>query len=131
MLLKSPPSAFSLAGKPRVHSITILRRPSLANQQNFNGRLVKQPQSSNAAAVPGFAIKAVAAANETDSNRAILNVEFEPFEELNEELLLVPTAPQESIARYKFTDSCEAAINVQIKYHSPSLFIDNYVLRIS
>lgn len=42
-------------------------------------------------------------------------VVFQPFEELKGELSLVPQAKDQSLARQKFVDECEAAINEQIK----------------
>ena len=42
-------------------------------------------------------------------------VMFQPFEELKGELSLVPQAEGQSLARQKFVDECEAAINEQIK----------------
>ncbi|RWW41173.1 hypothetical protein BHE74_00053367 [Ensete ventricosum] len=50
----------------------------------------------------------------------ITGVVFEPFEELkHSELCLVPTAPDQSLARQKYADDSEAAINLQIKYPLP------------
>ncbi|XP_078435472.1 ferritin-4, chloroplastic-like [Wolffia australiana] len=47
-------------------------------------------------------------------SRAITGVVFEPFEEVKKELSLVPSAPNESLARHKYSEACEAAINEQI-----------------
>jgi hypothetical protein len=41
---------------------------------------------------------------------------FEPFEEVKKELDLVPTVPQVSLARQKYCDEVEAAVNEQIKW---------------
>ncbi|TYH19654.1 hypothetical protein ES288_A05G368800v1 [Gossypium darwinii] len=41
-----------------------------------------------------------------------------PFEEVKKELNLVPTLPQVSLARQKFSEECEAAINQQINVES-------------
>lgn len=57
------------------------------------------------------------------NNRAALDVVFEPFEEVKKELLLVPTVPQQSLGRHKYSDECENAINEQIKYRLLSLSI--------
>lgn len=62
----------------------------------------------------------VALASNEASNRPVLDVVFEPFEEVKKELLLVPTVPQASLARQKYSDKCEAAINDQIKWVSLS-----------
>lgn len=48
------------------------------------------------------------------NSRPLTGVIFEPFEEVKKELDLVPNVPQVSLARQKFTDECEAAINEQI-----------------
>jgi ferritin heavy chain len=42
-------------------------------------------------------------------------VVFQPFEEIKGELALVPQSPDKSLARHKFVDDCEAALNEQIK----------------
>ena len=49
------------------------------------------------------------------SNHVITGVVFQPFEEIKSDVSLVPVAPDLSIARQKYADECEAAINVQIK----------------
>lgn len=54
-------------------------------------------------------------ATKGSNNRPLTGVVFEPFEEVKKELDLVPTVPQASLARQKFVDECEAAINEQIK----------------
>ncbi|KAL5204543.1 hypothetical protein ABZP36_009414 [Zizania latifolia] len=59
-------------------------------------------------------------------------VVFQPFEELRGELSLVPQAKDQSLARQKFPDECEAAINEQINveynasyaYHSLFAYFD-------
>ncbi|WVZ54955.1 hypothetical protein U9M48_005680 [Paspalum notatum var. saurae] len=59
-------------------------------------------------------------------------VVFQPFEELKGELALVPQAPEQSLARHKYVDECEAAINEQINveynasyaYHSLFAYFD-------
>ncbi|CAA6669293.1 unnamed protein product [Spirodela intermedia] len=56
----------------------------------------------------------VAMAASDAGNRALTGVVFEPFEEVKKELSLVPSAPNQSLARQKYTDNCEAAINEQI-----------------
>ncbi|KAG8089306.1 hypothetical protein GUJ93_ZPchr0011g27445 [Zizania palustris] len=59
-------------------------------------------------------------------------VVFQPFEELKGELSLVPQAKDQSLARQRFLDDCEAAINEQINveynvsyaYHSLFAYFD-------
>lgn len=59
----------------------------------------------------GFSVSASKSAN----NRPLTGVIFEPFEEVKKELDLVATGAQVSLARQKYTDDSEAAINEQIK----------------
>lgn len=63
----------------------------------------------------------VCAAAKNANHRPLTGVVFEPFEEVKKELMLVPSVPQDSIARHKYSDDCESVINEQIKYNS--LFI--------
>nr|ABD66598.1 iron-binding protein [Pyrus pyrifolia] len=56
----------------------------------------------------------VVCASKNATNRPLTGVVFEPFEEVKKELDLVPTLPQFSLARQKYTDESEAAINGQI-----------------
>lgn len=42
-------------------------------------------------------------------------VVFEPFEELKNDAFVVPVDPHVSLARQRYSDECEAAINEQIK----------------
>ncbi|XP_077213461.1 ferritin 4 [Tasmannia lanceolata] len=63
---------------------------------------------------------------------ALTGVIFEPFEEVKKELMLVPTSPQDSIARQRYSDDCEAATNEQINveynvsyvYHAMFAYFD-------
>ncbi|WOL05569.1 ferritin-3, chloroplastic [Canna indica] len=75
----------------------------------------------------------VAAAASGDGGQAITGVIFEPFKELqNNELSLVPLAPGQSLARQKYADDSEEAINVQINveynvsyvYHAMFAYFD-------
>lgn len=60
----------------------------------------------------------VVCASKESNSRPLTGVVFQPFEEVKKELDLVPTVPHASLARHKFEDGCEAAINEQIKYGS-------------
>lgn len=52
-----------------------------------------------------------------EGSQTITGIVFQPFEELKQtEASLVPIALDLSLARQKYTDDCEAAVNVQIKY---------------
>ncbi|KAK2975271.1 hypothetical protein RJ640_010276 [Escallonia rubra] len=57
---------------------------------------------------------AVSAALSEMSNSALTGVVFQPFEEVKREELTVPIAPQISLARQRFSEDCEAALNEQI-----------------
>ncbi|XP_061347140.1 ferritin-3, chloroplastic-like [Gastrolobium bilobum] len=74
----------------------------------------------------------VVQASEEHNNRPVLDIAFEPFEEVKKELLVIPTMPHESLARQMYTDQCEAALNTQINveynisfvYHAMSAYFD-------
>lgn len=76
--------------------------PSLLKKNNF----------------PAFVVCAAKGSN----NKPLTGVIFEPFEEVKKELMLVPTGSHDSLARQKYVDECEAAINEQIKYVFVVLF---------
>jgi ferritin heavy chain len=48
------------------------------------------------------------------ANRSETGIVFEPFAEVQSQLVQVPSAYSESLARQRFSSSCEAAINDQI-----------------
>ncbi|KAL0450977.1 UNVERIFIED_CONTAM: Ferritin-1, chloroplastic [Sesamum latifolium] len=56
---------------------------------------------------------AAGASNET-VGLPLTGVLFQPFEEVKKDELMVPTAPEVSLARQGFSEECEAAINEQI-----------------
>ncbi|GER30404.1 ferritin [Striga asiatica] len=66
------------------------------------------------------------------NNKPLTGVVFEPFEEVKKELMLVPTVPQDSLARQKYSVESEAAINEQINveynvsyvYHAMFAYFD-------
>lgn len=61
----------------------------------------------------GFSFSVCAA--KQSNNRPLTGVLFEPFEEVKKELMLVPSVPQDSLARQKYSNESEASINEQIK----------------
>ncbi|XVF76881.1 hypothetical protein PTKIN_Ptkin13bG0302700 [Pterospermum kingtungense] len=73
----------------------------------------------------------VSASLETN-NDSLTGVVFKPFEEVKKEELDIPVAPYVSLARQKYADDCEAAINEQINveynvsyvYHSLYAYFD-------
>ncbi|TYI87751.1 hypothetical protein E1A91_D04G157900v1, partial [Gossypium mustelinum] len=73
----------------------------------------------------------ISASLETE-NLALTGVVFQPFDEFKKEDFDIPVTPQVSLARQKYTDDCEAAINEQINveysvsyvYHSLYAYFD-------
>ncbi|KAK8950229.1 hypothetical protein KSP40_PGU006353 [Platanthera guangdongensis] len=67
-----------------------------------------------------------------ESSRTLTGVVFQPFEEVQHELSLVPPSSDKSLARQKYVDECEAAINEQINveynisyvYHAMFAYFD-------
>jgi ferritin heavy chain len=59
---------------------------------------------------------AVVAQAKSEKSKSVAGVIFEPFEEVKSTLALVPQEIDQSLARHKYLDECEAAINEQIKY---------------
>ncbi|KAJ8533104.1 hypothetical protein K7X08_015993 [Anisodus acutangulus] len=63
---------------------------------------------------------------------SLTGVVFEPFDEVKKDEFMVPMTPQTSLARQRFADECEAAINEQINveynvsyvYHSMYAYFD-------
>ncbi|KAM0013283.1 Ferritin-2 [Helianthus debilis subsp. tardiflorus] len=78
------------------------------------------------------AIVCAAAKGGSPNSRTITGVVFEPFEEVKKELSLVPNGPQQSLARQKYADQSEAAVNEQINveynvsyvYHAMYAYFD-------
>uniref|UniRef100_A0A5B7AEQ4 Ferritin n=1 Tax=Davidia involucrata TaxID=16924 RepID=A0A5B7AEQ4_DAVIN len=77
----------------------------------------------------GFVVSASA---ETGNLAPLTGVVFQPFQEVKKEALIVPFAPHISLARQRFLEECEAAINEQINveysvsyvYHSMYAYFD-------
>lgn len=67
-----------------------------------------------------------------DVSSSLTGVVFEPFDEVKKDEFMVPMTPQTSLARQRFADECEAAINEQINveynvsyvYHSMYAYFD-------
>ncbi|XP_073297658.1 ferritin-2, chloroplastic-like [Primulina huaijiensis] len=74
----------------------------------------------------------VVCASKQANNKPLTCVVFEPFEEVKKELMLMPTVPQASLARQKYADGSEAAVNEQINveynvsyvYHAMYAYFD-------
>jgi ferritin heavy chain len=68
----------------------------------------------------------------SEQSKVITGVIFEPFEEVKSTLALVPQEVDQSLARHKYLDECEAAINEQINveynvsyvYHAMFAYFD-------
>ncbi|KAF9596692.1 hypothetical protein IFM89_012891 [Coptis chinensis] len=100
MLLRAP-SSISLSSTMQGEVISSSSSsPSFLNFSSRNG--LKRGN--------GFVVYAA----KENNSRPLTGIVFEPFEEVKKELLLVPSVPQDSLARHKYTDACEAAINEQI-----------------
>ncbi|KAC9203420.1 hypothetical protein R6Q59_012569 [Mikania micrantha] len=113
MLLKSPPTLSFLTA---------------ATVDDNSGRF---PFTSSSLAMPATIVcAAVKGGSSNDSPLA--GIVFEPFEAVKKELDLVPSVPQQSLARQKFADSSEACINEQINveynvsyvYHAMYAYFD-------
>ncbi|GAB4827638.1 Ferritin-3, chloroplastic [Ancistrocladus abbreviatus] len=97
--------------------------------QSHNLSSVLRFSSSKSSGNGGFA---VSASQQEANSRPLTGVVFEPFEEVKKELSMVPTVPQVSLARQKYSDQCEAAINEQINveynvsyvYHAMFAYFD-------
>ncbi|PKU65221.1 ferritin-3, chloroplastic-like [Dendrobium catenatum] len=103
--------------------------------------LRRRPPAAGVLRIPmakGSAGRVVAATGDERSG-ALTGFLFEPFEEVQHELALVPSSPDKSLARQKYVDECEAAINEQINveynvsyvYHAMFAYFDrdNVALR--
>ncbi|KAL8129421.1 hypothetical protein V2J09_018576 [Rumex salicifolius] len=74
----------------------------------------------------------VAALAENSNNSTMTGLVFQPFEEVKSDSFLVPSSGNVSLARQKYADECEAAINEQINveynvsyvYHSLFAYFD-------
>jgi ferritin heavy chain len=76
---------------------------------------VPPPASARVPFTKGSTVACRAAAKGRKEEVLVSGVMFQPFEELKGELSLVPQAGGQSLARQKFVDESEAALNEQIK----------------
>lgn len=107
----------------------------LSSQRETLGPLfstVSSPFSSYGSSLKSFhrnsGFQVLVCAAKGSNNRPLTGVVFEPFEEVKKELMLVPASPQQSLARQKYLDECEAAINEQIKLVPPLFLLYIYFL---
>ncbi|XP_021732536.1 ferritin-3, chloroplastic-like [Chenopodium quinoa] len=126
MLLRASP-AFSLLANNGGETNSLSSANSVSNSLSFSSVRFSSPAKNPNNG--GFSVSA--AAPETNS-RPLTGVIFEPFEEVKKELSMVPTVPQASLARQKYADDCESAINEQINveynvsyvYHAMYAYFD-------
>ncbi|KAF5467472.1 hypothetical protein F2P56_017293 [Juglans regia] len=134
MMLRAAPD-FSVLNSPHGEALGPL--PSSVSSQSSNSfsplkysaSLASSLRFSTAKKHNGFS---VCAASKGANNRPLTGVVFEPFEEVKKELDLVPTVPQVSLARQKYLDECESAVNEQINveynvsyvYHAMYAYFD-------
>ncbi|XP_043723154.1 ferritin-4, chloroplastic-like [Telopea speciosissima] len=109
MLLSSPASSLSItqgASRSPFQSSSFVSPSSLNSSSSF----VSIPLRKGG---DGFVVSAAA---KDSGNRSLTGVVFEPFEEMKKVPLstLVPVSPHQSLARQKYADDSEAAINEQI-----------------
>nr|KJB76236.1 hypothetical protein B456_012G079300 [Gossypium raimondii] len=123
MLLTAAP-AFSLVN-PQVEHQGLPLFSSVPSAQSSSSFLRLSSPSNGVGSAVVFASKG-------SENKPLTGVVFEPFEEVKKELNLVPTLPQVSLARQKFSEECAAAINQHINveysisygYHAMFAYFD-------
>ncbi|KAM0041844.1 putative ferroxidase [Helianthus debilis subsp. tardiflorus] len=106
MLLRAPPT------------LSFLTRPT-SNETQYRS-------------LPPSTVVCAAAKGGSSNHAPLAGVVFEPFEEVKKELNLVPSVPQQSIARQKYADAAEASVNEQINveynvsyvYHAMYAYFD-------
>ncbi|KAL8162639.1 hypothetical protein V2J09_014128 [Rumex salicifolius] len=124
MLLRTA-SAFSVLSSNGDHQNSLLSAGSSSSQSlSLNSSAFRLSSPAKA----GF----VSCASKEANSMPLTGVVFEPFEEVKKELSMVPTVPQDSLARHKYATDCEAAINEQINveynvsyvYHAMFAYFD-------
>ncbi|CAO2817009.1 unnamed protein product [Amaranthus hypochondriacus] len=124
MLLKASPSFSLLSNNVGISDNT--QSLSSVNSFSVSPTFLRMPSAKDPN--NGFSVCAAAESN----SRTLNGVIFEPFEEVKKELAMVPNVPHISIARQKYADECEAAINEQINveynvsyvYHAMFAYFD-------
>ena len=112
MFLRSV-SSFSVQTKQGDNLISSLRGSPALSSSSLSFVF---PSSSALSFPPRKHGRAFRVSTSLESNNFVLTgVVFQPFEEVKKQELDIPVVPQASLARQKYTDECEAAINEQIK----------------
>lgn len=92
--------------------------PALSLLSSGGGDLFPPSRTTSNLLFPSRACRgytfSVRAAKGTNA-KSLTGIVFEPFEEVKKEMDLVPSTPLVSLARHKFADDSESAINDQIK----------------
>jgi ferritin heavy chain len=131
MLLKAAP-AFSLLNPPRGETLgplcfSVSPSSCSVSPLNSSASLASTLRFSSAKKDSGAVI---CAASKGANHRPLTGVVFEPVEAVKKELDLVPTVPQDSLARQKYCNEAEAAINEQIKWDFCLVFIALNILHV-
>lgn len=100
-------------------AFALLNTPKSTNGENLLTHKSFSTKSGN-----GFMV----CASKGTNHKPLTGVVFEPFEELKKEFMLVPSLPQASLARQKYCDESEAAINEQIKWVCFIIFVIVFVV---
>lgn len=108
-LTKMAQAVTASAGSLATLSTSVATKASLKASSfvNVSGAWKSQPKRN-------LAVRA--AGGDESETRTITGVVFEPFVEVESQLVQVPTEYSESLARQRYATSSEAAINDQIKY---------------
>eukprot|EP01018_Ginkgo_biloba_P001054 Gb_13452 [translate_table: standard] len=102
----------------RASATTTAAVASLRQQDAFKNKVVENPRVfwiPNSTQRREGLCHVRAVTGETNS-KPLTGVIFEPFTEVQSELVQVPKTSTQSFARQQFKDACEAALNEQIKY---------------
>ncbi|KAI9118097.1 hypothetical protein K1719_010429 [Acacia pycnantha] len=119
-------------------SFSLSQRTQLLSSLSFRGPIHDAVNDPNIACGRRFSYGnlggrlAIQASKEDHSIRSIQNVIFEPFEEVKKNLYVIPTERQASLARQRYNEQCEAALNEQINveysisyvYHAMHAYFD-------
>ncbi|KAI4306492.1 hypothetical protein L6164_029766 [Bauhinia variegata] len=132
MLLRAASSSMSLLNTRGDHLGPLF--PSFSSSSSFSISPLNSPASVSSIlrCSPAKTGAVVVCATKGANNRPLTGVVFEPFEEVKKELSLVPNVPEVSLARQKYADDCEAAVNEQINveynvsyvYHAMFAYFD-------